>query len=122
MPATTRPGASDDSVANPIAASVGVRVNVGMMPVARRTRSVATAQAPSSAITSGPATSPHSTVSTPDCSATRASSTSSGAGNPSSTGIVTPNLTPPPSSEYRQNLRHDRLESHGVRARVRKRR
>ena len=62
-PAITRPGASEASVWNPIASSPTGRVDIGTTPVPIATRSVATAIAVSSAKTSGPATSPATTVS-----------------------------------------------------------
>ncbi|CAN5654476.1 hypothetical protein BH24ACT5_BH24ACT5_16170 [soil metagenome] len=75
-------GASDDSMAKPIAASVGARVNVGMLPDANPHPLGGLAMAPSSTITSGPGTSPHSTVWAPHSSATSARSTNAPADMP----------------------------------------
>ena len=62
-PTEIRPGAIDERVANPIAAKTGDLVLVGIIPDARRTRSVRAAIIPSVAMTSAPATSPQTTVS-----------------------------------------------------------
>ena len=61
-PARTRPGASEARLAKPIASSGSERVVIGTMPVPTRARVSEALTAASSANTSGPETSPASTV------------------------------------------------------------